>query len=333
MNIAVNFTMCVRVCVGVIFTGGPAVTLMTSYPVGSHMTSWSTCLHFNVSDIPPTEVTRRAELHVQDIGSDVINMTSTYHVTVYYIVSPIPANDCQANRQASNLRLLTTRSVKARRNGATGRATNSVVLSVTEVVNQWRRRHRQNHGLLVEWTVSSSSLLRYRDTLMMSQPRNSTYLLTYGNERKSDRRRAPADLQRQRLEEDMPNDVIRQHSKRSTTHARRQQQQQYSSRWCRRRPMYVDFTEIGWDDWIVAPAGYEAFYCAGDCPHYLPDNLNATNHAIVQNLVHSVDRRMAPKPCCVPTQLSPISMLYVDSDDKVVLKNYQDMVVEACGCR
>ena len=40
-----------------------------------------------------------------------------------------------------------------------------------------------------------------------------------------------------------------------------------------------------------------------------------------------------PAPCCVPTALSAISLLYVDDDDKVVLRNYRDMVVEACGCR
>ena len=40
-----------------------------------------------------------------------------------------------------------------------------------------------------------------------------------------------------------------------------------------------------------------------------------------------------PRACCVPTELSSISMLYIDEYDKVVLKNYHDMVVEACGCR
>lgn len=34
---------------------------------------------------------------------------------------------------------------------------------------------------------------------------------------------------------------------------------------------------------------------------------------------------------CVPTELSAISMLYLDENEKVVLKNYQDMVVEGCG--
>ena len=65
----------------------------------------------------------------------------------------------------------------------------------------------------------------------------------------------------------------------------------------------------------------------------LADHLNATNHAQVQSLLHSVSSRLVPAPCCVPTALSSISMLYVDEADKVVLRNYRDMVVESCGCR
>jgi bone morphogenetic protein 2/4 len=48
--------------------------------------------------------------------------------------------------------------------------------------------------------------------------------------------------------------------------------------------------------------------------------------------MNSVDPKV-PNVCCVPTTLTPISMLYMDEYEKVVLKNYQDMVVEGCGCR
>lgn len=102
---------------------------------------------------------------------------------------------------------------------------------------------------------------------------------------------------------------------------------------CRRHNLYVDFSDVGWNDWIVAPPGYQAYYCHGECPFPLADHLNSTNHAIVQTLVNSVNPSLVPKACCVPTELSPISMLYLDELDKVVLKNYQDMVVEGCGCR
>lgn len=103
--------------------------------------------------------------------------------------------------------------------------------------------------------------------------------------------------------------------------------------YCRRHPLYVDFADVGWNDWIVAPPGYQAYYCKGECPYPLSDNLNATNHAIVQTLINSINPSSVPKACCVPTEFSSISMLYVDENDKVTLKNYQNMVVEACGCR
>jgi len=102
---------------------------------------------------------------------------------------------------------------------------------------------------------------------------------------------------------------------------------------CKRHQLYVDFQDVGWNDWIVAPPGYHAYFCHGECPFPMADHLNSTNHAIVQTLVNSVNPSAVPRACCVPTDLSPISMLYLDEYDKVVLKNYKDMVVEGCGCR
>ncbi|KAI1893238.1 hypothetical protein AGOR_G00121650 [Albula goreensis] len=101
---------------------------------------------------------------------------------------------------------------------------------------------------------------------------------------------------------------------------------------CRRHPLYVDFNDVGWNKWIVAPSGYHAFFCLGECRFPLADHMNSSSHAMVQTLVNSVNGAV-PKACCVPTALSPIAMLYLDQHDRVVLKNYQDMVVEGCGCR
>lgn len=102
---------------------------------------------------------------------------------------------------------------------------------------------------------------------------------------------------------------------------------------CRRHELYVDFNDVGWDDWIIAPVGYDAFYCNGNCPFPVSENLNTTNHAIVQTLVNSVDPKAAPEACCVPTSLNSMTILYVDEYDKVVLRVYDNMVVEGCGCR
>lgn len=102
---------------------------------------------------------------------------------------------------------------------------------------------------------------------------------------------------------------------------------------CKARRLYIDFKDVGWQDWIIAPQGYMANYCHGECPFPLSESLNSTNHAILQTLVHSLDPQDTPQPCCVPVRLSPISMLYYDNNDNVVLRHYQDMVVDECGCR
>jgi bone morphogenetic protein 2/4 len=136
---------------------------------------------------------------------------------------------------------------------------------------------------------------------------------------------AGRDHQQQHEQQQVPRKIRREKRKAG----RRKNRREY----CRRHPLYVDFADVGWNDWIVAPPGYQAYYCKGECPYPLSDNLNATNHAIVQTLINSINPSSVPKACCVPTEFSSISMLYMDENDKVTLKNYQNMVVEACGCR
>ncbi|XP_077008290.1 growth/differentiation factor 7 [Tamandua tetradactyla] len=102
---------------------------------------------------------------------------------------------------------------------------------------------------------------------------------------------------------------------------------------CSRKPLHVDFKELGWDDWVIAPLDYEAYHCEGVCDFPLRSHLEPTNHAIIQTLLNSMAPEAAPASCCVPARLSPISILYIDAANNVVYKQYEDMVVEACGCR
>lgn len=102
---------------------------------------------------------------------------------------------------------------------------------------------------------------------------------------------------------------------------------------CSKKPLHVNFKELGWDDWIIAPLGYEAYHCEGVCDFPLRSHLEPTNHAIIQTLMNSMDPFSTPPSCCVPTKLSPISILYTDSGNNVVYKQYEEMVVEQCGCR
>ena len=39
---------------------------------------------------------------------------------------------------------------------------------------------------------------------------------------------------------------------------------------CSRRYLRVDFADIGWSEWVLAPKAFEAFYCAGTCRFPIP---------------------------------------------------------------
>ncbi|CAH1408317.1 unnamed protein product [Nezara viridula] len=179
----------------------------------------------------------------------------------------------------------------------------SVLLDVTPAVERWTSG--SNHGLLVEVDGAPQRVKRDLHTMFLYS---------------DDGRSGPRGLEQ-----------LLSRKKRAATQGKKHRRKD-GREICRRHPLYVNFKAVGWDDWIVAPPGYDAYYCHGDCPFPLADHLNSTNHAIVQTLVHSVNPNAVPKACCVPTQLSSISMLYLD-EGKVVLKNYQDMTVVGCGCR
>ncbi|XP_064420603.1 bone morphogenetic protein 7b isoform X6 [Latimeria chalumnae] len=64
---------------------------------------------------------------------------------------------------------------------------------------------------------------------------------------------------------------------------------------CKKHELYVSFRDLGWQ-------------------------------------VHLINPETVPKPCCAPTQLNAISVLYFDDSSNVILKKYRNMVVRACGC-
>ncbi|XP_037977241.2 protein 60A [Plutella xylostella] len=106
----------------------------------------------------------------------------------------------------------------------------------------------------------------------------------------------------------------------------------WTTRSCEIQTLYVSFKDLEWQDWIIAPDGYGAFYCSGECNFPLNAHKNATNHAIVQTLVHLLNPSQVPKPSCAPIKLSPISVLYYTDDSNVILRKYKNMVVKSCGC-
>ncbi|PSN48329.1 Protein decapentaplegic [Blattella germanica] len=287
-------------------------------------------LSFDVKGIPDGENLKAAELQLkreplseEDVNNSIEKPSrktpSRRHlqqVLVHDIVKP-----GIRGRREPIFRLVDTKIVDIR-------DSETIVLDVKPAVDRWLESPSENHGLFVEVTpldantdvaFTNRSHVRLRRSVdedstewLSKQP----LLLTYTDDGKNSPRSGSDILSR---------------SKRappSRKHKRKDGREN-----CRRHPLYVDFQDVGWNDWIVAPPGYDAYYCHGDCPFPLADHLNSTNHAIVQTLVNSVNPSAVPKACCVPTSLTSISMLYLDEESKVVLKNYQDMAVLGCGCR
>lgn len=52
--------------------------------------------------------------------------------------------------------------------------------------------------------------------------------------------------------------------------ARRRQWGTSQNRGCSRRNLRVDFADIGWSEWVIAPTAFEAYYCAGTCGFPMP---------------------------------------------------------------
>lgn len=269
-------------------------------------------LSFDLRDVPRSETLQAAELTLSRVAvSDIKdNSKKRSRVLVYDIVRP-----GVKGRRNALLRLIDTKVIDATKN-------TTMSLDVHPAVVRWLQNHRNNHGLLVHVTGAHArkqehvrlkrAAEEHKEAWVVSRPMLFAYMDDGHYKMASahqimDRRARRAALRKNRRKDGREN--------------------------CRRHPLYVDFADVGWNDWIVAPPGYDAFYCHGDCPFPLADHLNSTNHAIVQTLVYSTKPSMVPKACCVPTALSSISMLYLDEENKVVLKNYQDMAVLGCGCR
>ncbi|KAG9268738.1 bone morphogenetic protein 2 [Astyanax mexicanus] len=270
---------------------------------------------FNLSSIPGEEFVTSAELRIyreqvmaatnSRSSSNSSSLAGRHRINIYEIMKP------GRPLKEPITRLLDTRLVQHS-------LSKWESFDVSPAVSRWTAEDHANHGFVVEVVHPEDADGDYKKHVRVSRslhdsedswPQMRPLLVTFSHDGKGH--------------------VLHSRQKRQ---ARINKPKKKHKANCRRHSLYVDFSDVGWNDWIVAPPGYHAFYCQGECPFPLADHLNSTNHAIVQTLVNSVNTNI-PKACCVPTDLSPVSLLYLDEYERVILKNYQDMVVEGCGCR
>lgn len=92
---------------------------------------------------------------------------------------------------------------------------------------------------------------------------------------------------------------------------------------CCRYPLIVDLRKIGWD-FIVAPKRFMAYVCTGECT-----DRNLSQHLHGQ-IVKKATGRMSS--CCAPKNFGDISMIYMDTEGKVIFDTLPSVVALSCGC-
>ncbi|KFV91899.1 Bone morphogenetic protein 2-A, partial [Fulmarus glacialis] len=201
------------------------------------------------------------------------------------------------------------------------------VFNVTQTVSKWVGNSSSNHGFLITTTHVFNNRIEHnlvkfaKSQGALQESRNALLVLfTNSNKRRSFSFVPSSTRKISLLQEWRPRAAAVPSAKSQVTA-------------CHRRELYVDFRAIGWSGWIIYPSGYNAFYCRGSCLFPLGESLNATNHATVQSIVHTLKLSQdVSTPCCVPDELKSLNLLYFDDKENVVLKNYKDMVATRCGC-
>ncbi|XP_029698470.1 bone morphogenetic protein 6 isoform X2 [Takifugu rubripes] len=273
---------------------------------------------FNLSLIPDSEAITAAEfrLYKECVSRTIRN--ETFLLKVYQVVKEHP------DREA-DLFLLDSRRLWAADEGW-------LEFDITATSNLWVMSPVHNLGLQVSLETSSGLSISSKEAGLVGRSgalEKQPFMVAFFKI-SNVHIRAPRSTGGKRRQQNRNRSTQPQDGSRSSAPADYNSSDQKTP--CRRHELFVSFRELGWQDWIIAPEGYAANYCEGECSFPLNAHMNATNHAIVQTLVHLMNPENVPKPCCAPTKLHAISVLYFDDNSNVILKKYQNMVVLACGC-
>ncbi|XP_043289574.1 protein 60A-like [Venturia canescens] len=280
---------------------------------------------FNVDAAPKDELMTLAELRLYR-GPDAKNLKNrgAFTITVYRVT--------RSSEGERRMQFVDTTNTTAGQEGW-------ITLNVTESLDHWMNNPQDNKGLYLSvYSIDRSShetrpedigIVGFKGDAERQPFMTGFFKSTRLNQLRIYHRSSLDDIE-----------ILSIHKKKRDTYNIRNLLADYYNRMashhsnkpCGINTLYVSFKDLQWQDWIIAPDGYDAYYCAGECKFPLTSHMNATNHAIVQTLVHLARPSTIPKPCCIPTKLSTISVLYFHDDQNVVLKKYKNMAVRACGC-
>ena len=177
---------------------------------------------------------------------------------------------------------------------------------------------KSNDGLLVVYTEDKQFLTNFKERM-----NNAVKDLQVKSSR------AKRDIES--IESELNVDLLTESRSKRDADKSSKRKQRSKTHHCEKQDMYVDFIELGWNRWILYPPRYNAHICGGKCSSPVGWESDPTNHAILQSLMRLKDKRVA-RPCCVPTRLQSLTMLYYENDE-IVVRHHEEMAVGQCGCR
>ncbi|KAK0133673.1 Bone morphogenetic protein 5 [Merluccius polli] len=273
---------------------------------------------FDLTQIPDGEAVTAAEFRIYKDRGYARYDNITLKVTIYQVIKEYPNKDAETF-------LLDSKKVRASDGGW-------LVFDITATSNHWVMNPQQNMGLqLCVETVDGRSInMKSAGIVGRNGPQSKQPFLVAFFKASEVLLRSVRAAGGKKKNNNRNKSGGQQETSRAPNAGDLNMSEQKQA--CKKHELYVSFRDLGWQDWIIAPEGYAAFYCDGECSFPLNAHMNATNHAIVQTLVHLMFPDNVPKPCCAPTKLNAISVLYFDDSSNVILKKYRNMVVRSCGC-
>uniref|UniRef100_A0A8C5QIS8 TGF-beta family profile domain-containing protein n=1 Tax=Leptobrachium leishanense TaxID=445787 RepID=A0A8C5QIS8_9ANUR len=286
-------------------------------------------LQFNVS-VPWNEEINKAEIKIYIS----FNESHTGHLLLYDVLDIQPSQGIKDSNT-----FLESKEFKSNQ---------WVTIDVTRAVQRWVKSKKENNKYEVFLKLNSplETPSTYNFTISGSNP---PFLIVFSDDKYYRKREITMDMRDKRIYEQdsslkrssenhtLAYDDGNEQSERGTrtlmTESKRRLKRSVKSNSCRKIPLIVNIQYIGWDSWLLAPKIYDAGQCKGECYHPLTDDWTPTNHAIVQTLMHQKFPQDVKKPCCVPTKLEAIQVLYMQNNVAVVNNNYKEMKVTECGCR
>lgn len=99
---------------------------------------------------------------------------------------------------------------------------------------------------------------------------------------------------------------------------------------CAKREWRVDFKEMGWHKFTIQPKFLYAGRCSGSCATITKEETTLYTY-LFKNVFK--DESQAKKLCCIPTSFLGTPLMFYDTADNIVIKMYDNLVVNRCECR